>query len=135
MANTYNPLIPKKAIKAIEKFSADLKAFAEETGETYPTLYEDAFTTFEVRNLVFTYDGTLCYQDEEGRDQIESYIIEEEDEETGKTYEVWDEYEWEMGLRYWKAGLRRAKRYWAMETETLDKIQDGEIEDTENEED
>ena len=39
-----------------------------------------------------------------------------------------DAKEW---LSFWRANLRRAKRYWAMDTEALDKIQDGEIEDTE----
>lgn len=40
--NTYHRLIPKKAIRDIEKFKADLDAFAAETGEQFPTLYEDA---------------------------------------------------------------------------------------------
>lgn len=53
----YHKLIPKRAIKAIEKFAEELKAFAEETGEQYPDLYEDANTTFQVRNLVFAYSG------------------------------------------------------------------------------
>ena len=34
-------------------------------------------------------------------------------------------------LKFWRANLRRAKKYWAMNAETLDKIQDGEIEDIE----
>jgi hypothetical protein len=63
---TYHRLIPKKAIKDIEKFKADLDAFARETGEEFPTLYEDAFTTFEVRHLVFTFTGELCWEDERG---------------------------------------------------------------------
>ena len=39
-----------------------------------------------------------------------------------------DAKEW---LSFWRANLRRAKRYWTTDAETLDKIQDGEIEDTE----
>lgn len=126
MESAYNPLIPKRAIKAIEKFASDLKAFAEETGEEFPTLYEDANTTFEIRHLLFTYDGTLIWQDEEGHDQMECYITKDEDEETGEVTEVWDRfYEWDEGLRFWRACLKRAKRYWAMDAEALDKIQDG----------
>ena len=34
-------------------------------------------------------------------------------------------------LSFWRANLRRAKRYWSMDTGTLDKIQEGEIEDKE----
>ena len=50
-------------------------------------------------------------------------------EETGEIFETLyeDAKEW---LSFWRANLRRAKRYWATDAETLDKIQDGEIEDT-----
>lgn len=34
-------------------------------------------------------------------------------------------------IKFWRACLRRAKRYFAMDTDKLDKIQDGEIEDDE----
>ena len=119
--DTYHRLIPKKAIRAIEKFKEDLDAFAAETGEQFPTLYEDANTTFEVRNLAFSFNGDLVWEDEEGRQYWEAYITEDEDGE-----ERWDAmYEWESGLKYWRAGLRRAKRYWSMDTEKLDAIQDG----------
>lgn len=131
----YNKLIPKKAIRAIEKFNADLKAFAEQTGEENPYLYEDANTMIQIRDLVFTYDGCLSWTDEDGNDQVEFYITEEEDEETGETYECWDRWcEFFSGIRFWNNCLKRAKRYWAMDCETLDKLQDGEIEDAEEEE-
>ena len=125
---TYHRLIPKKAIRDIEKFKADLDAFASETGEQFPTLYEDANTTFEVRNLAFSFNGDLVWEDEDGRQNWEAYITEDEDGE-----ERWDAmYEWDEGLKYWRAGLRRAKRYWSMDTEKLDAIQDGQIEDEED---
>ena len=41
--------ISDRMVKAFERFNADLKAFGEETGETFVTLYEDAFTTRRVR--------------------------------------------------------------------------------------
>ena len=37
-------------------------------------------------------------------------------------------------LKKWRADMRRARRYWATDSDTLDKMADGEIEDT-NEED
>ena len=43
-------------------------------------------------------------------------------------YDEDDAREW---LSFWRANLRRAKRYWAMDTETLDAIQDGIKEDEE----
>lgn len=125
--DTYHKLIPKKAIRAIDKFIADLNAFAKETGEEFPTLYEDANTTFEVRNPIFAYDGTLHWQDETGYHWYEAYITTDEDGE-----ERWDAmYEWESGLRYWSNALKRAKRYWSMDGDRLDKIQDGVIDDNE----
>lgn len=126
---TYHKLIPKKAIKDIEKFKEDLAAFAEETGEQFPTLYEDANTMIQVKNLLFTYEGTLHWTDEDDHECWEAYITEDED-----GVERWDAfYEWDSGLKYWKAALRRAKRYWQMDTEKLDAIQDGQIEDEEEE--
>jgi hypothetical protein len=35
-------------------------------------------------------------------------------------------------VSFWRACLRRAKRYWAMDTDKLDAIQDGEQEDEED---
>ena len=124
---TYHRLIPKKAIKAIEKFQDDLAAFALETGEEFPILYEDANTMIQVKNLLFTYEGTLHWTDEDDHECWEAYITEDEDGE-----ERWDACcEWDSGLRYWRGCLRRAKRYWSMDTEKLDAIQDGLIEDDE----
>lgn len=127
--DTYHKLIPKKAIRDLEKFIADLAAFAAETGEEFPTLYEDAFTTFEVRRPALSFQGVLTWEDERGEECREAYITEDEDGE-----ERWDRwYEWSEGLKYWRAGLRRAKRYWATDPDVLDKIHDGIIEDKEEE--
>ena len=46
-----------------------------------------------------------------------------------KMYDEDDAREW---LSFWRANLRRAKRYWSMDSERLDAIQDGEIEDDED---
>jgi hypothetical protein len=43
-------------------------------------------------------------------------------------YDEGDAREW---LSFWRANLRRAKRYWSMDSERLDAIQDGLIEDEE----
>ena len=37
-------------------------------------------------------------------------------------------------IKFWRKCLNRAKCYWSMDTETLDKIQNAEIEDKEDEE-
>ncbi len=111
--------ISDRMVKAFERFNADLKAFGEETGETFVTLYEDAFTTRRVTNFRLYKNGNLKWIEIEtgqlSREEVEVMM----DDDDAK--------EW---LSFWRANLRRAKRYWAMDTETLDKIQDREIEDT-----
>lgn len=51
--------ISDRMVKAFERFNADLKAFGEEIGETYVTLYEDAFTTRRVANFRLYKNGHL----------------------------------------------------------------------------
>ena len=109
--------VSDKMVKAFERFNADLKAFGEETGETFVTLYEDAFTTRRVANFRLYKNGNLTW--------VENGVKESE--------QMFDDDEAKDYLSFWRANLRRAKRYWSMNTETLDKIQDGEIEDKEEE--
>ena len=126
-----NKYIKKSHIKALEKFSEELEAWSKETGEDAATLYEDAFTSFTLSDiqlkqgcLLYTYDGTQ-----------ESEVMVRYDEESNDYYE-------DEGIdgimeyvKFWRACLRRAKRYWSMDTETLDAIQSGEQEDNEEQED
>ena len=112
--------ISDRMVKAFERFNADLKAFGEETGgETFVTLLEDAFTTRRVANFRLYKNGNLKWIEIEtgqlSREEVEVMV----DDDDAK--------EW---LSFWRANLRRAKRYWATDAETLDKIQNGEIEDT-----
>ena len=115
--------ISDRMVKAFERFNADIKAFGEETGETFVTLYEDAFTTRRVANFRLYKNGNLKWIEIEtgqlSREEVEVMMDDEEAKE------------W---LSFWRANLRRAKRYWATDAETLDKIQEGEIEDTKDSE-
>ena len=116
-----------KLIKAFEKFNDELNAFGEETGEIFVTLYEDANTTRRVgrRSFKLYKNGKLTwveYDEFKGISHTEEYIHTDNDD-------IKDT------LKFWRANLRRAKRYWAMNAETLDKIQEGEIKDIEIEED
>ena len=115
--------ISDKMVKAFERFNADLKEFGEETGETFVTLYEDAFTTRRVANFRLCKNGNLKWI------EIETGQLSRENVE--RVFDDDDAKDW---LSFWRANLRRAKRYWSMETETLDKIQDGEIQDKDEEE-
>lgn len=124
-----NKYIKKSHIKAVEKFSEELKAWEKETGESPATLYEDAYTSFTLSDpvvengwLKFNYDG-----------KPDSVLMVEKDNLDGKYYE-------EEGIdsimeyvKFWRSCLRRAKRYWSMDTERLDAIQNGDMEDEEEE--
>lgn len=114
--------ISDRMVKAFERFNADLKAFGEETGETFVTLYEDANTTRRVSNFRIYKNGKLKWI------EIETGLLSREEVE-----QVYNDDEAKDWLSFWRANLRRAKRYWSMNTETLDKIQDGEIEDKDEE--
>ena len=116
-----------KLIKAFEKFNEDLKTFGEQTGEVFVTLYEDANTTRRVANFRLHKNGKLSWVEMEDVYADRQMICEPMKEEYYHT----DDDDIRDTLNFWRANLRRAKRYWAMNAETLDKIQDGEIEDTE----
>lgn len=123
-----NRYIKKSHLRLVDKFNEELEAFRKETEEKAAVLYEDAFTSFTLSNIRVE-DGLLIY-DYDGL--VESVNIVLFDEVENEFYE--DEVD---GIRYyisfWRNCLRRAKRYWSMDVDVLDKIQDGEIEDTEDE--
>ena len=116
--------ISARHIKAWEKFNEELEAFKAETGqEGFVTLYEDAYTTREVKDFKMTDTGELTWQ------EYECYGY--KDNTTQEREQMMDEDDAREWLKFWRANFRRAKRYWAMDAEILDKIQDGELEDTE----
>lgn len=126
-----NIYIKKSHIKAVEKFNEELKAWAKETGEKEPTLYEDAFTSFTLSDpvvengwLKFNYDG-----------QPDSVNCVMKDKVTGEYYE--DEgIDDIMGyVRFWRKCLNRARKFWNMDPDHLDAIQNAEVEYHEEEED
>lgn len=124
--------IKKSHIRAVQKFNEELAAWAKETGEEEATLYEDANTSFTLSNIAISQDGQLFY-DYDGKTEFEVIVRYDEDE---KCYYEDEGSEGIMEyVKFWRACLRRAKRYWSMDSEKLDAIQDGEIEDDEEEED
>ena len=113
--------------RSIAKLNAELQAFAKETGEgVAPTLYEDAYTTYRVTNISITANGkklSYLYDFCDGRGFFHQ-------SETIAFYEDAADF-----INFWKAGLRRAKKYWSMDTEELDAIYDFKKEDINIEED
>jgi hypothetical protein len=133
MANKdFNIYIKKSHIKAVEKFNEELKAWAKEAGEEEVTLYENLNTSFTLSNpivengwLKFNYDGkpdsVYCvlqddltgeYYEDEGIDGIMDYV------------------------KYWRACLKRAKKYWEIDPDILDRMAEADdCTDDEDEED
>lgn len=122
-------IISERVIKAFEKFNADLRKFGNETGEVFVTLYEDANTTRKVSDFHLYKNGKLKWVELDLRynSKIGGYenISCEEVELMSSDDEARDY------LSFWRGNLRRAKRYWSMNTDIFDRIQNGEIEDTE----
>ena len=130
MKQDLNAYIKKSHLKAVEKFNAELEAWRKETGEEAATLYEDANTSFTLAN-VRVEDGYLMYE-YDGRTDSDMIVC--TDQDTGELYEdecidgIMD------SIKFWRKCLKRAKKYWAMDPDELDAIQDGDKEDIETEE-
>ena len=125
MADDLNKCIKKSHLRMVEKFNADLEAFRKETGEDAAELYEDANTSFTLADVKVK-NGALLYV-WNGRQELHVVVLSEcgeyiEDEVNGIV-------EW---INFWRQCLNRAKRYWSMDPDRLDKIQDGVIEDEED---
>lgn len=122
-----NDYIKKSHIKAVEKFNEELQAWAKETGEKAPTLYEDANTSFTLSDITvergkmfFNYDGKPDSVTIVIKDNLDGEYFEEEGIDGIMDY-----------VKFWRSCLRRAKRYWSMDPDRLDRIQEGEEEDIE----
>lgn len=125
-----NDYIKKSHIKALENFKAELERY-KTLGDSDGTLYEDPFTSFTLDNIILV-NGELHY-DYDGKP--DKNVIVRKDEETGEYWED-DSLDGLMEtVKFWRKCLNRAERYWFMPTERLDRIQDGEIEDEDEEED
>jgi hypothetical protein len=121
-----NQYIKKSHLRMVEKFNADLEAFRNETQEEAATLYEDQFTSFTLANIRVE-NGCLLYQ-YDGKDESEAIVRYDDDEKAYYEDDLDGIAEW---VKFWRKCLNRAKRYWSMDTETLDAIQNGDIEDDE----
>ena len=126
MAHT---ICSQKMVNAFQKFNADLDKFLKDSDNS--PLYEDAFTSRQVRNFHLSLAGTLTWEEE---DRTARYSVLPTGYKTERET-MFDDDEAREFLKFWRACLRRAKRYWSMDTETLDAIQESEKEDIEIEED
>ena len=125
-----NDYIKKSHIKAVEKFNEELNAFAAESGEEEPRLYEDPFTSFTLSKLRVEH-GYLKFRYDDCEDKERVVFL---DDETCRYYEAETDGIMDY-IRFWRKCLNRAKRYLCMDPDKLDRIQDGEIDDVDEEED
>lgn len=122
-----NKYIKKSHITALENFKAELEKY-KETCDPDGWLYEDANTSFTIDNIRLV-DGCLCY-DYDGKPEKDRIVR----KDGGEYWE--DDIDGIMDtVKFWRKCLRRAQRYWSMDSEELDRIQDGEIEDNDEGED
>ena len=117
-----NDYIKKSHITALEKFKAELEKYKTEC-DPEGTLYEDPFTSFTLDNIMLV-DGCLCY-DYDGKPEKDTIV--RKDEETGEYWE--DDIDGIMDtVKFWRKCLRRAAKFWFMDPDHLDAIQNGEAE-------
>ena len=125
-----NQYIKKSHLRMVEKFKEDLEMFRQQTGDKVAELYEDAYTSFKLGDIKVE-NGILSYQYDNGRD-FDRIVL--QDPDTKEYYEDESLDSLPEIIKFWRKCLRRAKRYWSMDPDRLDKIQDGEIEDQDDEE-
>lgn len=129
MAKDLNDYIKKSHIAALEKFKAELERYKTEC-DPDGTLYEDPFTSFTLDNIILI-NGELHY-DYCGKPECDKIVM--QDEETGEYYEDETIDSLVETVRFWRKCLRRAQRFWCMDLEEIDAIQNGEVEDESEEE-
>lgn len=125
-----NQYIKKSHLRMVDKFKEDLEMFRQQTGDKIAELYEDAYTSFKLGDIKVE-NGILSYQYDDGRD-FDRIVL--QDPDTKEYYEDESLDSLPEIIKFWRKCLRRAKRYWSMDPDRLDKIQDGEIEDQDEEE-
>lgn len=125
-----NQYIKKSHLRMVEKFKEDLEMFRQQTGDKIAELYEDAYTSFKLGDIKVE-NGILSYQYDDGRD-FDRIVL--QDPDTKEYYEDESLDSLPEIIKFWRKCLRRAKRYWSMDPDRLDKIQDGEIEDQDDDE-
>lgn len=126
-----NQYIKKSHLKMVDKFNEELREFAKQTDEYPPVLYEDAFTYFTLWN-VRVVNGVLLY-DYDGKTDQEKIVRFDEEEND------YFEDDWMDGIpqyiKYWRACMRRAKKYYEMDLDKLNDIYDFKREDIIDQED
>ena len=125
-----NKYIKRSHIAALEKFKAELERYKTEC-DPDGWLYEDANTSFTLSDIHLM-EGCLCYT-YDGKDDHDTLV--QKDPDTGEYYEI-EGPDSLMGIiKFWRKCLKRAAKFWNMDPDELDAIQNAEVEYHEEEED
>lgn len=116
-------MITERTKKAIAKFVEDYKRTIAEvygTENAEDAMAEDCTTyyTLDVQVMKTKIKYTTTYSG------IGEHAYEESTNDEDEAKEL---------LKKWRADMRRARRYWGTDPDTLDRMADGEIEDTNDE--
>ena len=116
-------LIKKSHINAVNKLNEELKAFAKETGEDEPLLYEDIWTTFTLSNLRVE-DGYFKYKYDGKEEEINMIRHYENYNEDGSDH--WEEEDGVDSImdyvKFYRKCLRLSKKFWNTDTEKLENL-------------
>lgn len=123
MAKDLNEYIKKSHIMTLEKFKTELEKY-KETCDPDGWLFEDANTSFTLDNIRLE-NGYLCY-DYDGRPEKDLIVC--FDAENGEYYEDETIDSIMDTVKFWRKCLKRAQKYWSMDPDELDAIQNGEAE-------
>ena len=127
-----NSYIKKSHLTAVQKFNNELREwslYCNGNPDDDVELYEDINTVFRLSN-VRVEDGCLCYRFD-GAEERENMLRVEDD---GTVWEPDGLDSIPEYLKFWRSCLRRAKRYWEMDCETLDRLAESEEYDDDEEE-
>lgn len=120
----FKSLFHKNTLRSFDKLIEDIKSFGEETGEGEEVeLYEYLDTRFSVKNIrieenYLVYDWKSFPIDwSEQRDKIADQY-----EDTKEWFAIEGLDSLSEVIKFWRSCLNRAKRYWKMSSEELDKL-------------
>lgn len=125
--------IKKSHIKAVEKFNEELKGGRKrpEKSLSHSTRMLSLASPFTLADVAISQDGQLFYTYD---GKVEFEVIVRKDEFTKKYYEDEGMDGIMEYVKFWRKCLNRAKKYWSMDSEKLDRLQDPENEEEDEDE-
>ena len=122
--------ISTRHLNAWTRFNEEVNKYREEYNDEFAWVYEDVNTSRKVRDFKMSKTGILTWVELEDK-IVNGYWKGVPTKNREKMIDEDDAREW---LKFWKACLRRARRYNAIDPEVFDQMQEGEVADPEEDE-